>query len=167
MQTITLPFIIFKGILPTFNPKGPHNLKSISSFVLQKNKKVFAKAKNLFTISDDMKRTVAQYVDEEKIKVVYNWAHNEHLKPVEKSDNSFLKQLQLEDKFIVLYSGNMGMTHDIDVLVDVANALKENAKIHFLLASGDGDFRLPCIGPIHKGSRICRPEQGRRRVLYV
>ena len=41
MQTITLPFIIFKGILPTFNPKGPHNLKSISSFVLQKNKKVF------------------------------------------------------------------------------------------------------------------------------
>ena len=103
----------------------------------KKNKKVFAKAKNLFTISDDMKRTVAQYVDEEKIKVVYNWAHNEHLKPVEKSDNSFLKQLQLEDKFIVLYSGNMGMTHDIDVLVDVANALKENAKIHFLFI-GEG-----------------------------
>lgn len=103
----------------------------------KKNRKVFAKAENVFTISDDMKRTVAQYVDESKIKVVYNWAHNEHLTPVEKADNTFLKQLHLEDKFIVLYSGNMGMTHDIDVLVDVANALKENKKIHFLFI-GEG-----------------------------
>ena len=109
----------------------------ISKWWSKKNRKVFAKAENVFTISDDMKRTVAQYVEESKIKVVYNWAHNEHLKPVEKADNSFLKQLQLEDKFIVLYSGNMGMTHDIDVLVDVANALKESSKIHFLFI-GEG-----------------------------
>lgn len=109
----------------------------ISKWWSKKNRKVFAKAENVFTISDDMKRTVAQYVEESKIKVVYNWAHNEHLKPVEKANNSFLKQLQLEDKFIVLYSGNMGMTHDIDVLVDVANELKENAAIHFLFI-GEG-----------------------------
>lgn len=103
----------------------------------KKNRKVFAKAENVFTISDDMRRTVAQYVEDSKIKVVYNWAHNEHLKPVEKADNSFLKNLQLEDKFIVLYSGNMGMTHDIDVLVDVAKTLKDIAKIHFLFI-GEG-----------------------------
>lgn len=109
----------------------------VTRWWIKKNKKVFAKAKNVFTISDDMKQTVAQYMDESKIKVVYNWAHNEHLKPVVKSENSFLKQLRLEDKFIVLYSGNMGMTHDIDVLVDVANTLKENTKIHFLFI-GEG-----------------------------
>lgn len=96
------------------------------------NKKVFAKAENVFTISDDMKRAVAQYVDDNKIRVVYNWAHNEHLKPIEKVNNSFLQQLHQEDKFIVLYSGNMGMTHDIDILVDVANTLKNNSKIHFM-----------------------------------
>ena len=109
----------------------------ISRWWSKKNRKVFAKAENVFTISDDMKRMVAQYVDAGKIKVVYNWAHNEHLKPVEKACNTFLKQLKLEDKFIVLYSGNMGMTHDIDVLVDVANALKENKIIHFLFI-GEG-----------------------------
>ena len=103
----------------------------------RQNRKVFAKAENVFTISDDMKRTVAQYVDENKIRVVYNWAHNEHLKPIEKANNSFLKQLHLEDKFIVLYSGNMGMTHDIDVLVDVANTLKNKSIIHFLFI-GEG-----------------------------
>ena len=109
----------------------------IAKWWAKKNRKVFAKANHVFTISDDMKRTVAQYIDEAKISVVYNWAHNEHLMPVAKADNSFLKEHGLEDKFIVLYSGNMGMTHDIDVLVDVANELKENTAIHFLFI-GEG-----------------------------
>lgn len=103
----------------------------------KKNRKVFAKASNVFTISEDMKHTVAQYVEEDKVKVVYNWAHNEHLKPVEKAKNPFLKEYGLADNFIVLYSGNMGMTHDIDVLVDVANELKENTALHFLFV-GEG-----------------------------
>lgn len=109
----------------------------IAKWWSKKNRKVFAKADHVFTISDDMKRTVAQYIDEERIRVIYNWAHNEHLKPVEKVENSFLKEHMLSDKFIVLYSGNMGMTHDIDVLVDVANALKENGAVHFLFI-GEG-----------------------------
>lgn len=103
----------------------------------KKNKEVFANARNVFTISDDMKHTVAQYVDESQICVVYNWAHNEHLVPIEKKNNSFLAEHHLQDKFIVLYSGNMGMTHDIDVLVDVANVLKDEPNIHFLFI-GDG-----------------------------
>ena len=109
----------------------------IAKWWAKKNRKVFAKANHVFTISDDMKRTVAQYTDETSISVVYNWAHNEHLMPVAKTENSFLKEHGLADKFIVLYSGNMGMTHDIDVLVDVANALKESSKIHFLFI-GEG-----------------------------
>lgn len=109
----------------------------VAKWWAKKNKKVFAKADHVFTISDDMKRTVAQYIDEEKISVIYNWAHNEHLKPLAKEENTFLKEQGLSDKFIVLYSGNMGMTHDIDVLVDVANALKGNAAIHFLFI-GEG-----------------------------
>ena len=100
------------------------------------NKKVFAKANHVFTISDDMKRTVARYIEESKIQVVYNWAHNEHLTPIEKSNNIFLKELHLEDKFIVLYSGNMGMTHDIDVIVDVAERLKKRDDIRFIFIGG-------------------------------
>lgn len=103
----------------------------------KKNQRVFAKAQNVFTLSDDMKKAVAKYVEEDNIKVVYNWAHNEHLAPVAKASNTFLNKLKLEDKLIVLYSGNMGMTHDIDVLVDVANVLKDNQKIHFLFI-GEG-----------------------------
>lgn len=104
---------------------------------MTKNKQIFAKADCVFTLSEDMKKAVVQYVAEDKIKIVYNWAHNEHIRPIDKKENVFLADLKLQDKFIVLYSGNMGMTHDIDVLVDVADRLKENDKIHFLFI-GEG-----------------------------
>lgn len=104
---------------------------------MTENKQIFAKADCVFTLSEDMKKAVAQYVAEDKIKIVYNWAHNEHIRPIDKKENVFLTDLKLQDKFIVLYSGNMGMTHDIDVLVDVADRLKENEKIHFLFI-GEG-----------------------------
>ena len=109
----------------------------IGRWWIRQNKKVFAKAERVFTLSEDMKKAVAQYVAEEKIKIVYNWAHNEHMKPIAKEENPFLADLKLRDKFIVLYSGNMGMTHDIDIMVDVANRIKDNDKIHFLFI-GEG-----------------------------
>lgn len=101
------------------------------------NKRVFARAETVFTLSEDMKNAVKQYIDEDKIEIVYNWAHNEHIRPVSKNENIFLEKYGLQDKFIILYSGNMGMTHDIDILVDVADYLKNNKKIHFLFI-GEG-----------------------------
>lgn len=119
---------------------------SESSFIARKwikrNKIVYAKAKRVFTISEDMKKEVAKYVDASNISVVYNWSHNERMIPVRKEDNPFLKQQGLDDKFIVLYSGNMGMTHDIDVMVDVANELKKEDNIRFLFIGEGGKKKL-------------------------
>ena len=109
----------------------------IGRWWIRQNKKVFAKAERVFTLSEDMKKAVAQYVAEDKIKIVYNWAHNEHMKPIAKEENPFLTDLDLQDKFIVLYSGNMGMTHDIDIMVDVADRLRENDRLRFLFI-GEG-----------------------------
>lgn len=109
---------------------------------IKRNKKVYAKAKRVFTISEDMKKEVAKYVDESNITVIYNWSHNERMVPVKKEDNPFLKQHHLDDKFIVLYSGNMGMTHDIDVMVDVAKELKDEDKIRFLFIGEGGKKKI-------------------------
>lgn len=103
----------------------------------KKNHKVFSNAECVFTLSEDMCKAVSQYVDKANIKVVYNWVHNEHIKPVPKKDNVFLKKLGFQERFIVLYSGNMGMTHDIDKIVDVANILRDIDRIHFLFI-GEG-----------------------------
>jgi glycosyltransferase involved in cell wall biosynthesis len=102
------------------------------------NIKVFNRAEHIFTISEDMKTVVSKYVESNKIKVIYNWGHNEHMKPVSKTENDFLKRYNIQNKFVVLYSGNIGMTHDIDRLVDVADKLREDKNFLFILIGEGG-----------------------------
>lgn len=104
------------------------------------NKKLFNEAAQVFTISDSMKEVLQQYTDSEKIKVIYNWIHP--IVPVPKSKNNFLKSMNLSNSFIVLYSGNMGITHDLDALVGVAELLKDFQDIRFLFIGEGGKKKI-------------------------
>lgn len=46
----------------------------------------------------------------------------------------------LEDKFVVLYAGALGMANDIDTILQAADSLRDQPEIHFLIA-GDGKER--------------------------
>lgn len=102
------------------------------------NKKVFNKAAHLFTIGNKMAELVSKYVDKEKVKVIRLWTNFENYIPIEKTDNYFITEHQLKNKFIVQYSGNIGLIHNVEVMVDVARLLKDNDKILFLII-GKGD----------------------------
>ena len=54
--------------------------------------------------------------------------------------SSVRRQLNLEDKFVVLYAGALGQANDIDTLLRAAGRLKEYDKIRFVLF-GDGKER--------------------------
>ncbi len=43
------------------------------------------------------------------------------------------------DKFIVAYSGTIGIANNLDYLIDVAEILKENDEIHFMLLGNGGE----------------------------
>lgn len=101
------------------------------------NRKLFNKAQCIYTLSDGMAVQLSNYVDCSKIKVIPLWSASESFAPIKKEDNTFVKKHHLEEKFIVLYSGNMGYTHNVDTLVEVASILKDVDKIHFLFI-GDG-----------------------------
>jgi len=101
------------------------------------NRKVMKKAHNVYTITEDMRNVLSQYVSKNKIEVINIWTHGEVFRPIDKKKNPFLLSLKLEEKFIVQYSGNMGYTHDIEILVDVAAKLKNRSDIVFLFI-GEG-----------------------------
>jgi len=44
-----------------------------------------------------------------------------------------------KDKFIVAYSGTVGIANNLDYLVEAANFLKENASIHFIMLGQGGE----------------------------
>ena len=106
------------------------------------NVKVYSRANRVFTLTEGMKNKLSSYVSRDKIEVVPIWTDNDFLKPIKKTDNKFLKEQNLEDKFIVLYSGNLGKSHPIEVLVEIAKELKEHKNLFFLIIGGGDKFEL-------------------------
>ena len=106
------------------------------------NRKTFPRAQKIFTISEGLANALEQYVPREKIVVIPNWADTDFLKPLPKSENLFLREQGIADKFIVMYSGNIGNTHPVDKLVDVAAALQEHPDILFVIIGEGGKKEL-------------------------
>ena len=77
-------------------------------------------------------------VSPDKINIITNWGPEEPV--ISKSNNSFRGKNGLENKFIVLYSGNIGETADFEVLLDAAQNLQEDDNIVFLIV-GNGRKR--------------------------
>lgn len=60
------------------------------------------------------------------------------LKPLPKKKNLFAINHQLDDKFVVLYSGKMGRGHNIEIILEAAKSLKRNTDIKFVFI-GNGE----------------------------
>jgi glycosyltransferase involved in cell wall biosynthesis len=102
------------------------------------NKNVFKKADSLITLSNGMKSQLINYCEEGKIKVIPIWPASEEFKPIPKQENFFIKNNHIEDKFIILYSGNMGLGHSLELIIDVANQLKFDSKFCFYFIGEGG-----------------------------
>lgn len=105
------------------------------------NRKVYDKARKITTITDAMRERLTKYVNKDRVNVVPIWTDNSFLKPMPKSENPFLKTHQIEDKFIVMYSGNMGKSHHVEVIVDLALKCQGQSELFFLLIGGGDKFK--------------------------
>ncbi|HOW32054.1 MAG TPA: glycosyltransferase family 4 protein [Bacteroidales bacterium] len=97
------------------------------------NKKLFAQTHRIFTLGEAMRNVLSQYISPEQVYVVNNWSGLTNLQPVAKENNPFVANHSLEGKFIVEYSGNIGHTHNVETLINVAELLKNNETILFLV----------------------------------
>ncbi len=116
------------------------------SFIYKKwakwNNKLFKKADVIYTLSSGMKKKLASYTEDNKIVSIPNWSASNNLKPIEKEANIFIKNNDLTDKFIVLYSGNIGNTHNVEYIIEVAKQLKDNSDIQFLIIGEGGKKKM-------------------------
>jgi colanic acid biosynthesis glycosyl transferase WcaI len=70
-----------------------------------------------------------------------NWVDVDAVHPQDPAaPNSFRRELGLEDKTILLYSGNMGAKQGLEVLAPLAASFESDPSVHFLFC-GDGAFR--------------------------
>ena len=102
----------------------------------------YRNADKIIVISEDFKRNImAKGVPEEKIVVVYNWVDEEAVKHVAREENKLFDAYGLDrKKFYITYSGNIGLTQNMDMLLEVAKELETNPDIQFVLI-GEGAYK--------------------------
>jgi glycosyltransferase involved in cell wall biosynthesis len=86
------------------------------------------------------KRLRDEGVPHERISVIDNWADGDAIRPLSREDNPLAAGWQLEGKFVLGYSGNMGQVHEFKTVIDAAELLKAAEEIAFLFI-GDGIAR--------------------------
>lgn len=104
------------------------------------NRRAFAGAERIYVLGRDMERIcTARYgVDAGKLVYFPHWSATVVATPREKSATRLLTTLPaLHGKFVVQYSGNMGLWHDIETIVRAAHLLNGEDEIRFLMI-GDG-----------------------------
>ena len=94
-------------------------------------------AEGCVTLGTDMAGTLAQAgVSPARISVIPNWAPAGLTVQPRTAADSLRTAWQLEGKFVVAYSGNLGRVHDLDPVLDVAAALRDEADIAFVFIGG-------------------------------
>lgn len=99
-------------------------------------------ADKIIVISEDFKKNImAKGVPEDKIVVIYNWVDQNKVVDVPREENKLFEIYGLDrSKFYITYNGNIGLTQNMDMLLDVAKELQEEYEdIHFVLV-GNGAY---------------------------
>jgi colanic acid biosynthesis glycosyl transferase WcaI len=66
------------------------------------------------------------------VYVIHNWADDEAIQPVSQFDNPLRHKWQLEDKFVIAYSGNLGRAHEFNTLLAASQRLKDHPSLVFV-----------------------------------
>jgi glycosyltransferase involved in cell wall biosynthesis len=72
----------------------------------------------------------------EATAVIQNWADGELIRPVCSSENRLRAAWNLQGRFVIGYSGNMGRAHDIDTFIDAMRRLQYDRRLVFLFIGG-------------------------------
>jgi len=71
-----------------------------------------------------------------RIEIIENWAKCSQDAPKEASHGVLRAKLEVVDKFVVGYSGNLGRAHEYQTLLGAAEILKNDGEILFLMIGG-------------------------------
>jgi colanic acid biosynthesis glycosyl transferase WcaI len=113
-----------------------HNQTVIQFFTWMENF-IYQQATHISVISSVFRQILLEKgLAPEKITLIPNWADPEIVRPLPK-ENAFRTRHGIENKFIVMYAGNLGLTSCLEDVLAAAIVLKEDPDIYFLII-GEG-----------------------------
>lgn len=102
------------------------------------NRKAFQKAEHIVVLGRDMAELIhTRYgIPMERIIYIPHWSSFVSDGVLSAEDTRLYQKLGLRGKFVVQYSGNMGLWHDMETIVRAAELLKMHRNLHFLMIGG-------------------------------
>jgi colanic acid biosynthesis glycosyl transferase WcaI len=101
---------------------------------------VYSRARTITVISEWFRRRLLEKgVPDRKLAVIPNFVDTEFMQPRDRH-NEFSSQQQLDNRFVVLYAGNIGLTQGFETILEAARQLQHLPEVCFLIV-GDGTRR--------------------------
>ena len=91
------------------------------------------RADGIFALGECMKqRLVARGIAADRIFVTENWADSAAIQPIERPGS----EDKPDNKLVILYSGNLGLAHDIETIAQAMLALRQSDRFSFIFTGG-------------------------------
>ena len=105
--------------------------------------RLYRRCRRIIVLSEDMREVVREKLadDSVPIHVIPNWGDVDGIRPKRRPEVELLRELQLEDRFVVQYSGNIGRTHGVELLIEVADRMQQSGEPIFFLIIGAGSMK--------------------------
>ncbi len=107
-------------------------LRRLSAFALKASRRVVALSATM------AERVVAAGVAPRRVEVIHNWADGAQIQPVAPAANRFVQRHRLEGRWVCMYSGTLGRSHDVDTTLAAAVQLRERCPRALFLFVGGG-----------------------------
>jgi colanic acid biosynthesis glycosyl transferase WcaI len=113
----------------------------LTRFLLTLSRFGLRHADGLIVIGRCMAQRLVQLgIRQDRIHIIPNWTNEEKVRALPHAENGFRQQMGWQDKFVILYSGNIGTSHYFDDLLEVCNRLREREDVRFVFI-GQGQRR--------------------------
>ena len=114
---------------------------AINSALDRTNRYLLRHSDAIVVLGDRMQRRLVEEkgADRGRMHVIHNWADCEAIVPGPR-DNAFAREHGLADRFVLMHSGNVGMSQELEALVEAASRLTSKEKLVVAIV-GDGGKR--------------------------
>lgn len=162
-----------------FNPEQTEAVGYSKNKLILKAAKTFdkiscKKSDMVITIGRDMQETLKKRFEGRKVPnnmVINNWINEKEVYPLTHDDpdvSAFRKMYGLDGKFVIMYSGNIGLFYDLSNIIKVIGRFKDKSDVVFAFV-GDGATKEELCSYVNDNgieNVLFIPYQDKERLVY-
>lgn len=117
-------------------------IKLITNLMMFFDKRTCKKSDLIITVGNDMKETLNKRFNNKNVPtniVINNWIDEKEIYPLEKNNKKiieFKEKYNMNDKFIIMYSGNVGLYYDLENIIKIMGNLAKKDVIFAFIGEG-------------------------------